>query len=434
MTEDRKKKFNRKVAESFETEKSDMNDPKFEAKIVQFPIKDLNDNKTAKKSQIYHIYSVKKKLGREIGDQVKGRTAGLGLIKNFAGVWGNTKPSLKGLRNLGNTCYINSILQCVSNITPLSHYFVSGNYEQDLNTTSSTTNGQIAVQFSNVLRNLFSPQLQSISPSDLKLVAGKFKAEYSSRGQQDSHEFLSKLLEWLHNDTNILVTPNEEPEQNNQSSQEDITAARCHWSNFLERHQSIIVQLFSGQTRSTVRCLSCMTESVTYTHFSNLTLPLPRNLSKVSLTECFEEFLREENIDYFCESCKINCKATKKTDVVKLPAVLVLHLCRFYQDSKVTKKKQTLVDFELKSVNLGQFAIEGFDNKFDLFDLAAVSNHFGTLRRGHYTAYCSSTVLNRWYKFDDENVSAIDPGDVVSPAAYVLFFSAIERRTSMLDD
>ena len=65
------------------------------------------------------------------------------------------------------------------------------------------------------------------------------------------------------------------------------------------------------------------------------------------------------------------------------------------------------------------------------FNLYAVSNHFGSLEGGHYTAYCSSDVLKKWYKFDDQDVSVMDAGDVVTPAAYILFFTAIEGQTSL---
>lgn len=351
--------------------------------------------------------------------------------RNFAGVWGTQKPGLTGLKNLGNTCYMNSILQCVSNTPPLAHYFISRSYEEDLNTKYSETRGNVAVEFSEVLKNLWSSQFKSISPSDLKQMVGKFKSEFAGRDQQDSHEFVSKLLEWLHSDTNRIIRPTKEPEQNNTDSR-DKSAAKKHWRNYLERNQSIIVQLFCGQTRSTVKCSSCAAESVTYREFTNLTLPLPETSGRVNLKDCFEEYLREERLDEFtCDRCKKTGRASKKTDIVKLPPLLVLHLSRFYQDGMYTRKKQNSVNFDLRNLNLGQFAIDGFENKFFQFNLYAVSNHFGSLEGGHYTAYCSSNVLKRWHKYDDQDVSAIDPESVVTPAAYILFYSAIEGQTSL---
>eukprot|EP00090_Calanus_glacialis_P038312 TRINITY_DN6690_c0_g1_i1.p1 TRINITY_DN6690_c0_g1~~TRINITY_DN6690_c0_g1_i1.p1 ORF type:complete len:1106 (+),score=377.60 TRINITY_DN6690_c0_g1_i1:83-3400(+) len=351
--------------------------------------------------------------------------------RNFAGVWGTQKPGLTGLKNLGNTCYMNSILQCVSNTPPLAHYFISRSYEEDLNTKYSETRGHVAIEFSEVLKNLWSSQFKSISPSDLKQIVGKFKSDFAGRDQQDSHEFVSKLLEWLHSDTNRIVRPSKEPEQNNTDSR-DKSAAKKHWRNYLERNQSIIVQLFCGQTRSTVKCFSCSAESVTYREFTNLTLPMPETTSRVNLKNCFEEYLREERLDEFtCDRCKKTGKASKKTDIVKLPPLLVIHLSRFYQEGMYTRKKQNFVNFDLKNLNLGQFAIDGFENKFSQFNLYAVSNHFGSLEGGHYTAYCSSSVLKRWHKYDDQDVSTMDPADVVTPAAYILFYSAIEGQTSL---
>jgi len=134
---------------------------------------------------------------------------------------------------------------------------------------------------------------------------------------------------------------------------------------------------------------------------------------------------------FTCDRCKKAGKASKKTDIVKLPPLLVLHLSRFYQDGLYTRKKQNLVNFELRNLNVGQFAIDGFDNKFSHFNLYAVSNHFGSLEGGHYTAYCSSNVLKGWHKYDDQDVSTMQPENVVSSAAYILFYSAIEGQTSL---
>ena len=114
-----------------------------------------------------------------------------------------------------------------------------------------------------------------------------------------------------------------------------------------------------------------------------------------------------------------------------------------------TRKKQNFVNFDLRNLNLNHYVVPGFENQFSHFNLYAVSNHFGNLEGGHYTAYASSDVLKRWYKFDDQvrqrglwpalklilctmqDVSVMDPADVVTPAGYILFYSAIEGQTSL---
>ena len=219
----------------------------------------------------------------------------------------------------------------------LAHYFISRSYEEDLNQKYSETKGYVAAEFAEVLKALWSSQFKSIAPSDFKTQVGRFKHEFAGRDQQDSHEFVSKLLEWLHGDTNRVQRPSKEPEQNWKDKM-DIKAARQHWRNYLERNQSIVVQLFCGQTRSVLTCLSCRGESVTYREFTNLTLPLPETSARVNLRDCFHELLKEERIDEFnCKQCKRSRPHSKKIDIVKLPPLLVLHLSRFYQEGLYTR-------------------------------------------------------------------------------------------------
>ena len=87
---------------------------------------------------------------------------------------------------------------------------------------------------------------------------------------------------------------------------------------------------------------------------------------------------------------------------MELREPLITLFSRFYQDGMYTRKKQNFVNFDLRNLNLSHYVVPGFDNQFSHFNLYAVSNHFGNLEGGHYTAYASSDVLKKWYKFDDQ--------------------------------
>lgn len=93
---------------------------------------------------------------------------------------------------------------------------------------------------------------------------------------------------------------------------------------------------------------------------------------------------------------------------------------RVYRD-----KLDVLVDFPLHSLDMGEYLLNNPDNESKVYDLIAVANHYGGLGGGHYTAYGKNCNTGGWHYFDDSNVSPASEENVVSKAAYVLFY---ERR------
>ena len=171
------------------------------------------------------------------------------------------------------------------------------------------------------------------------------------------------MLEWLHDDVNRVANLGPMP-QLFVKDRRDVKAAKRHWTNYLERNQSIIVQLFCGQTRSVVKCFLCNGESVTYSHFTMLTLPLPQHNNRTSVKECLELYLKEEDVnDFKCYICRRKGKVTKKIDIVKLPPLLIIHLSRFYYEGMDRRKKTNFVHSDLEDVHIGQFALPGFENR-----------------------------------------------------------------------
>jgi ubiquitin C-terminal hydrolase len=102
-----------------------------------------------------------------------------------------------GLSNLGNTCYLNSILQCLSSETKLLEYFLTNNYKNELNQSDG-----IAHEFSEIVNAIWKSHQQIISPIKLRSLIGNTNENFYSNNQQDSHELLIFLLEALHKELN----------------------------------------------------------------------------------------------------------------------------------------------------------------------------------------------------------------------------------------
>jgi len=115
-------------------------------------------------------------------------------------------------------------------------------------------------------------------------------------------------------------------------------------------------------------------------------------------------------------------QATKKFDLWRLPDILILHLKRFSYNHLWRDKISTFVDFPVEGLDIKHWVFNK-EEKNTVYDLFAVSNHFGGLGGGHYTAYAKNILDNKWYNLDDSSVSPLgNPNAVRTPAAYVLFY------------
>ncbi|XP_050556044.1 ubiquitin carboxyl-terminal hydrolase 8 isoform X2 [Spodoptera frugiperda] len=374
--------------------------------------------------------------------------------RDFQPVWGDVGRGLTGLKNLGNTCYMNSIIQCLNNTAILVTYFCNGQYLEHVN-RSHSTRGAIAEELAAVVRALWSGQYRFIATRDLRNEVGKHQRAFRGCEQQDSHEFLTILMDWLHLDLQFSINVPQHkvshtPLMDYRDSHEFLTIlmdwlhldlqfsinvpqhkdtlppSEKAWHEYTKSKESLILRLFYGQIKSTVRCTVCGKQSVTYESFSNLSLELPANANRCSLSDCLKLYLNDETIPgWNCPNCKEKRDALKKLDISRLPPVLVIHFKRFYVDPKeymcnAYRKKQTYIDFPLEELDMRHFAHCGGPHAYNLY---AVSNHYGSMEGGHYTAYCKSSVYGKWYKYDDHVVTEIPPSEVKSSAAYILFYS-----------
>ncbi|KAJ9542934.1 hypothetical protein OSB04_029440 [Centaurea solstitialis] len=149
----------------------------------------------------------------------------------------------------------------------------------------------------------------------------------------------------------------------------------------------------------------------------------------ISLYKCLEAFLKEEPLGpedmWYCPGCKKHRQASKKLDLWRLPEILVIHLKRFSYSRFLKNKLETFVDFPIHDLDLTTFVAYNNGRSSHRYMLYAISNHYGSMGGGHYTAFIRHDG-DRWYDFDDSHVSPIEEDRIKTSAAYVLFYRRIE--------
>lgn len=227
--------------------------------------------------------------------------------------------ALVGLSNLGNTCFMNSCLQCLSNTPELTGYFVSNEYAREVDHASKSK--QLTLNYAELIQDMWKAggKNVTIQPSALKMQISKWARQFSGYNQHDSQELLRFLLDGLQEG---LMRPKKEPpwpyDDDSFDARPILEQSERMWQNYMARNNSLITQVFCGQLHSLVVCNVCKRESNCYDPFMDLSLPIPKTAGGVkggmfgggdcSLETCLAQFSEEErltgNDEYYCSKCK----------------------------------------------------------------------------------------------------------------------------------
>lgn len=357
-----------------------------------------------------------------------------------------------GLKNMGNTCFMNAGLQCIAHLEPLAQYFLRGGFEKDRSgkfaqhsagseganaDTKGEQRGELTYSFTALLRQLWQCDRKKAAQKCKNILPKNFYDTFKQlqpflfedEQQQDVQEFIGFCLEGLNDELNRVSDLPSNPtdaqlkEDERLGNEEgDDFAAALSWHRHLEREKSFLVDLLQGQQRSSVTCQECGHMSRKFEPFMHLSIPVEKNMN--CLTDGILKYLEEEKLSgqeqWFCETCKKKVDAKKKIDLWFLPPVLILHLKRF--DSSLTKIDKRL-----------HMPVYGFDlskccskpqKDGAVYDVSCVANHQGAYGSGHYTAVCrvGPPSSGTWHMYDDEEVSELkNTRSVATKAAYVVF-------------
>ncbi|XP_041349901.1 ubiquitin carboxyl-terminal hydrolase 15-like isoform X2 [Gigantopelta aegis] len=188
---------------------------------------------------------------------------------------GSAVPGVCGLANLGNTCFMNSSLQCMSNVPLLTEFMLSDRWVSEVNEDNPLGNkGEIARSYAELIKTMWNGKYSYTVPRNFKVAVGRFAPQFSGYQQQDSQELMAFLLDGLHEDLNRIRT---KPylELKDADGRPDEIVAKEAWDNYRQRNDSIIIDIFHGLLKSTVNCPDCDKISVTFDPFCYLSLPLP---------------------------------------------------------------------------------------------------------------------------------------------------------------
>ena len=241
---------------------------------------------------------------------------------------------IPGLRNLGNTCFMNSILQCLNNTTEFSECIRSGYININPNSKFGS-NGELTIELMELFKQMIFPSnFKHISPKDLKNAVIKHIPDFVEYKQQDAHEFLVRFLDRVHADlnecANVPVFDPVSQDPNYYDKLHITSAVNRFWTLHIERNKSIITDLFGGLIVSTLTCLHGGYISKALEAFTCLSLPI-QDSGRTSIAVSVNMFLKREKIEasWQCLTCKQKRDAEKSTIIWKLPKILVIHLKRY---------------------------------------------------------------------------------------------------------
>jgi ubiquitin C len=189
-----------------------------------------------------------------------------------------------GLANLGNTCYLNSTLQALSNTIPLRKFYRSGEFELDISKTPLSMNGELASCFASLLQSMWANSHTVLPPSELKSLIAKRRPEFAGYQQHDAQEVLTFLLDGLHEEVNRAKYPRPIVPDPDTDGKEDNEIALEAWDGNLERNHSRIVDMFQFQVRSEVKFPDVGYRSLKFDPMMYLSLPVPKPPHAVKVT------------------------------------------------------------------------------------------------------------------------------------------------------
>ena len=372
----------------------------------------------------------------------------------------NKKYGCFRLQNLGNTCFINSIIQLLVHTPIFREYILTGDFvdvlkekakDDDENIYKEKFKDNIIYELTRLLVCGFKNPESNITPTSLKKTISTKLSEnnmFSGTEQHDSHELLTFLLDKLIEETSVKSLmiggrlPCSNVSKTNLSNSLLQILGQKYWNNYIKSEGfSPLLSLFTGLEKLSTECDYCGHITNKFEPYKFLEVPIPVKLTDVSysenftLNDCLDEYIKKEKLDkknmYKCNICGYKTQALKHSKLYKTPKILIIHLKRFMKNmygvtsNKITNK----VNFPINNLDIKPYVSKSHtgSTKYNLFGVNKhfeLNSYFGI---GHYISMCKNEYDNKWYCYNDSSpVKEISCLQDLKNDAYLLMYYRID--------
>jgi ubiquitin C-terminal hydrolase len=355
------------------------------------------------------------------------------FVKSFTFNMTTVLNSRIGIRNLGNTCFLNAVLQAFRITPAMGRIFLT-----DVARTARTDSkrGKLMEAFQVLIRDFWKhipgTNLSVMAPNGFihtfHMTLRATDDDWYIPGQQaDSAETIQYILDSLHDSMYRRVGMDVTGVANTVEEAQQLRALTS-WSDFYRKEYSDIVAQFHGQTQAKIICSVCGTVSERYEPWLMIKCPIPgANVvggPVPTLKTCLDGAFDSENIeDYHCDICKVKTKATLRTRISRLPPTIILSFKRFTNENVKVRGK---IEWDLESTDFTPwmaFPRDPFKGARDhpIYESYAVIEHLGSARGGHYRMYAKQNT--DWIEYDDDSARSVPAESVVTSDSYIVFMT-----------
>ena len=338
-----------------------------------------------------------------------------------------TMISRHGLANVGNTCYLNSVIRALSFSKPFVEYFGTEVWKEHAH--SDRKGHMLANETSTLITALAEPGTKLIVPTGFVKAfiefAGKINETIRYGAQADAPEAILILMDGLHMQVAREVHMDISGEAKNEDQAELIKSLES-WSAFYSKEYSALIEKFYGQTQTKVVCENCKACSTRYEPWGILKAAIPGAETQGSpaptLYECVASVLEVEKIDVFeCAACKVRGPASRSDSISRFPQYLILALKRF---TNTGAKVRARIPYDEDNIDLSQWRSWPNIQAPPVYRVTSTIEHLGGSQGGHY---CMRTrdPSGEWLVYDDARIEKSSIGGAAGPDTYVLFLELI---------